>query len=614
MDFLVQLKNKALSLPLKPGVYIMKNSKNRVIYVGKAKILKNRVSSYFRNLNSHSDKVQKMVNNVYDFDFIVTKSEFEALILECSLIKQNKPKYNVLLKDSKGFCFVKITENLKFPKISVVKKKTNDGATYLGPYVQYSYLFPIKQAVKNVNEIFMLPDCGWNFTGKFKKRPCLNYYIKKCMGVCCGKVSSVDYLKILHEAVDFLKNGSKKSINAMNKQMKIAANELNFELAIKLRDRIKTIEKISQKSSIYLNNKNSIEVVSAAKSENLICFVVIQYCDGQIRELRHFFCDSFLNFAEEFEDFFATYYYDKNKNDYVVPKFIVVDYENFKVDLFEKYLENQFSVPIKIKLPSFGANFKNLAEMAHSNAVEILTTHLKQGSGKFKIINELTKTLNLEKTPERIEAYDISNFGNSVIVGGMVVFQNGWPLKSNYRKFKIKTVFSQDDYAAMIEIIKRRILEFKVKKDASFAQKPNLILLDGGKGHVETIKKIMKSEDFDVPCFGMVKNFNHKTRALTDGMCEINLGLNSNLFNFVSQIQDEVHRFAISYGRKSFNNAAMEMELTKIKGIGKVRALKLLNVLRTSVDLKNASAEKIANILKIDLKLAHEIKNFLCKF
>lgn len=614
MSVVAQLKKKALSLPMKPGVYIMKSVKNEVIYVGKAKNLKNRVSSYFRNLVSHNEKTHKMVGSVYDFDFIVTKSEFEALILECSLIKQNKPKYNVLLKDSKGFCFVKITKNLKFPKISVVKKKENDSAIYLGPYVQYSHLFPIKQAVQNVNEIFMLPDCNWNFNGKFKKRPCLNFYIKKCMGVCCGKVLPDDYVKIVEEAIDFLKNGSENSIEEMKKQMNKAANNLNFELAIKFRDRIKSIEKINQKSSIYLNNEKSVEVISSVQIENLICFVVVQYLNGKIKGLQHFFCESFLDFDEEFEDFFATYYYGKNKNSYDVPDFVVLDCKNFKIELFEKYLKTQFGVNVEIKLPSFSEDLKILAEMAHSNAVEILTTHFKQGSGKFKLINDLTKTLHLEITPSRIEAYDISNFGNSVIVGAMVVFQNGWALNSNYRKFKMKTVFYQDDYSAISEIIKRRILQFKKQNDISFSQKPNLILIDGGKGHVNLVKKILISENFNVPCFGMIKDAKHKTRALTDGLCEINLAVNVNLFGFISQIQEEVHRFVIDYGRKSFNKSSLKLELTKIKGVGKARALKLINFLKTSDNLNKVDVVKIADALKINLKLAKKIKNFLCDF
>lgn len=611
---LAELKNKAHSLTTKPGVYLMKNLKNEVIYIGKAKNLKNRVSSYFRNLSSHNERIRKLIEHVYDFDFIVTDSEFDALILECSLIKQNKPKYNVLLKDSKGFCFVKISTNLKFPKITVVKNKSSDGATYLGPYVQYSNIFPLKQVVKNVNEIFMLPDCKFNLNGNLKKRPCLNYYIKKCSGVCCGKISDEDYKKTIDEAITFLKDNSKNSTSLMKKQMQEAADKQNFELAIKLRDRIKTIEKINKNSNIYLKNINSIEVISAASLENSICFVVVTYFKNKINNLQHFICENMAqstNLKEELEEFVATFYYDRNKNLNNMPQIVLIDCDDFNIDLFSEYFKKKFSSPVKIELPHNRKNFKTLTKMANDNAVEILNTHIKQGSGNSKTINELAEFLNLNEPLSRIEAYDISNLGNSAIVGTMVVFQNGWPLKSGYRKFKMKTVLSQNDYASMEEILKRRIAQFRKKTDSSFSKKPSLILIDGGKGHTTTAKKILKAENFEVPCFGMVKNSKHRTRALTNGQIEFNIATNKNLFYFISKIQDEVHRFTIEYGKKIRQKINLELELTKIKGVGATKALQFLNSFNSELELKNMSLEEIAKNLKVNLKTANEVKTLI---
>lgn len=616
-DTLADLKNKAHNLTTKPGVYLMKDSKNKVVYVGKAKNLKNRVSSYFRNLASHNERVRKLIENIYDFDFIVTDSEFEALVLECSLIKQNKPKYNVLLKDSKGFSYVKITTNAAFPKIVVVKRKENDGATYLGPFIQYSNLFPLKQVVKNVNEIFMLPDCKFNFNSNLRKRPCLNYYIKKCSGVCCGKISKEDYMDSVNEAIKFLKNSSKNSISLMKKQMEEAANNQNFELAIKLRDRIKTIEKINKNSNIYLKNIDSIEVISAVSLDNFICFVVVTYFKNKINGLQHFICENTahmqsFNLKEEIEEFVATFYYSKKYKDINdIPQMILVDCDDFNVNLFSEYLEKQFSKPIKIKLPNSGKNFRTLTKMANDNAVEILNTHLKQNSGKFKQINKLAETLHLIETPSRIEAYDISNLGNSAIVGTMVVFQNGWPLKNNYRKFKIKTIFSQNDYASMEEMLKRRIANYKEGTDSSFSKKPDLILIDGGKSHISTIKNVLKNENFEIPCFGMVKDSKHRTRALTSDYDEINITKDKDLFYFITKIQDEVHRFTIEYSKKVRQKKAFELELTKIKGIGPKKAIKFLSSFDSENDLKKLNLEEIMKKLGVSLKIAEDIQNLI---
>ncbi len=616
---LVKLKNKALSLTTKPGVYLMKNYKNKVIYIGKAKNLKNRVCSYFRNLNCHSERILKLVDNVYDFDFIVTDSEFEALILECSLIKQNKPKYNVLLKDSKGFCFVKITTNLKFPKISVVSLKLDDGATYFGPYMNFSHLFPIKQAVKNVNEIFMLPDCKINLESCSKKRPCLNYYIKKCVGICCRKISEFDYRKIVDEAVIFLKNQSTNSveqIELMRKEMESYADKLDFENAIKIRDRILTIEKIRKKSNIYLKDVESMDVISFAYLKNFVCFVVLHYLSGHVSEMQHFFYDVGYNennieLNEKLEEFVASFYYKKDETIYIKPQLILIDSVNFNLSLFEKYLEQQFQSNIKVRLVDEDEKFQNFAELAHSNAIEILNNYLKQNSDQFDITNELKRFLNLKNKPERIESFDISNLGDSSIVGGMVVFENGKSLNSNYRKFKIKSILLQNDYASMEEMITRRIKNFNKQIDVSFSKKPNLILIDGGKNHVNLVKRILDNEKFEVPCFGMVKDLNHRTKFLTDGFENMEISCNQNIFHFITQIQDETHRFTLKYNKTLRVKTNLKLKIMSLKGIGEKKALKLISYFKTYSELKNATVYDIAKILSINLELAKQIKNII---
>lgn len=604
MHNIERLKQKALRLTKKPGVYIMKDINDKVIYVGKAKALKNRVVSYFRNLSSQNEKVRKMVSNVEDFDFILTDSEFEALILECSLIKQYNPKYNILLKDDKGYHYIKIS-NEKFPRITLAMRKDADGSQYIGPYISS---FAVKKAIDEVNRIFMLPTCSKKLSEHRKtNRPCLNYYIKRCMGVCCKDISEKEYSGIVDSAVKYLKKGSVSSLENMKHEMEKASKELDFERAIKFRDRINAIEKINQSQKIYLNDKRNTDVISFSVTKDNICFVVLKFRAGHIVDK-----DShiFNNISEEdslFENFIASYYSEINSD---IPDVILIDYDNLDLGLYSDYIENKTGKKVKIIIPRIGDK-KRLVEMAYSNATECLAARLKYKSREIKALQQLTELLKLKNPPIRIEAYDISNLGNTGIVGGMVVFENGLPVKKLYRKFEIKTVSIRNDYGSMKEMIHRRIKEFKEKNDESFKIVPDLILIDGGKGHITAVKEVLEKEDFNIPCFGIVKDSKHRTRAISGFGGEISITSFKNAFSLLTRIQDEVHRYTISYQRKIRKKTNFQIELMSIDGIGEKRAIKILKHFKSKNGLLDADAVEISKVAGVGIEKANEIISFI---
>ncbi len=604
MDTKNKLKKKALNLTTNPGVYLMKDKNEEIIYVGKAKNLRNRVVSYFRNLSSHDEKVKKMVENVCDFNFFVTDSEFEALVLECSLIKEYKPKYNILLKDSKGYKYIKITKE-NYPKISVCSKKAQDQSIYIGPYVSS---FSVKQAVEEVNKIFMLPVCNTNFDQKKKKRPCLNYYIKRCMGLCQKNISSKEYKNIIDEAIKYIKKGDIIYIKNLEKQMKKAAKEEDFENAIKFRDKINAIKKIHETQKVYLENELNADVIAFSRLEDKICFVILKLKLGKIYDKEEFIFKITTDIENTKEEFLAGYYYKKN----YIPEYVILDFKIDNLNLYEEYLKNQAKRKVFVKIPERGA-YKNLANLAYENSKETLNLSNKEKFKEDKTLKQLQNILQLKKIPEYIEAYDISNLGDQDLVGGMVVFKNKIPYKKNYRKFKIKTVKTRDDYACMREVIKRRIEEFEEKKDESFKILPDLILIDGGKNHVLAVEKIFKEKNFDVPFFGLVKDSNHKTRAIVSKEGTISIYSQKNIFLFLTKIQDEVHRFTISYQKSLHKKNTLKFDLTSIEGVGEKTALKFLKLYENMEKIKGLIPEELSKTLKINLKIAEKIINFFEK-
>ena len=599
-DRLPYLRDKTSKLTTKPGCYIMKNKELKIIYIGKAKNLKNRVSSYFRPWQDHLPKVWKMVSNVYDYDFIVTDSEFEALVLECSLIKQYTPKYNILLKDDKGYSYIRVT-NDPYPRLQAVLQKEDDDSRYIGPYTSS---YAVKQAVEEANKVFMLPTCNRKFPNDFRKqRPCLNFHIKQCMGVCTGKISEKEYNDIVSQAIDYIKNGSEQSVERMTEEMYKASEEMNFELAAKLRDRIAAITKASESQKIIDEHIKNCDIVAIAHNGETACASVIMYRGGRLFDKASFFLGDTDDQDRMYSDFLIQYYSSKDE----IPRDILLETNFAESELVSRYLTEKAQHNVRFAVPQRGQLLK-LTALAKSNAAEYLSIKVGRTSREIIALEELAKALGLAKTPNYIECYDISNLASSDMVAGMVVYENGRPSKKNYKRFSIKTVEEQDDYACMAEVLERRFRNYFEKTDEGFATLPDLILLDGGNGHVNAVAPVLKRMGIDCPLFGLVKDSKHRTRAVATGGGEISLTKARSAFNLVTSIQDEVHRVAITYQAKKHKKSSFGLQLTKIKGIGEKKAQKLITEFKTKDSLKKATVEELAKCAGISIDKAKELE------
>lgn len=601
---LKQLREKAMKLPLTPGIYIMKNKDKKIIYIGKAKKLKNRVSSYFGSQNNHSTKVRKMVENVDDFDYILTDSEFEALVLECSLIKQNMPKYNILLKDDKGYSYIKITKG-PWGKISACFRKDDPAAAYLGPYTGN---FSVKNSVEEAREIFKLPSCQKIFPRDIGKgRPCLNYFISKCSAPCAKKISLEEYEENLSQAVEFLKGGSAETLKKLKNEMEEAAENLEFEKAAKIRDRIRSIERIGNKQKVVVNGSVNEDVFAIAQGEEKACLAVLSFREGLLAGTEHFIIDRSDNLPDTRQELITSFYSMERQ----IPSLVVVDGEVTDAELVSEWLSKKRGKKTQIFLPQRGEKAR-VTEMCLNNAAQKLGEHLGRRGNETAAIDELSKLLGLSKSPEYIESYDISHTAGSDNVAGMVVFKNGKPFKSAYRKFSIKGFDGQDDYGSMREVISRRLNRYEEEKEKGegFGRLPDLILLDGGQGQVNAVKPVIEAFGYDIPVFGMVKDSKHRTRAIADGGEEIAINSSRRAFTLVSSIQEEVHRFAISYHKKKHSKSSLVLSLTKIEGIGEKKAALLLKEMKTLSHIKEASAEKLSAIKGISVRDAENIYNY----
>lgn len=598
------LRDKAMKLPLSPGVYIMKNKGGKIIYIGKAKALKNRVSQYFGSQNNHGTKVRKMVENVADFDYILTDSEFEALVLECSLIKQNMPKYNILLKDDKGYSYIKIKPN-PWGNIYACFRKDDKNAEYLGPYTGN---FSVTQAVEQAKEIFKLPTCSKVFPRDIKKsRPCLNYFISRCSAPCAGKISQEDYEQSVSEAVAFIKGGSKSSIKELQRQMEEAAENLDFEKAAKLRDRIRAVQRIAGKQKVVLENKAPWDVFAVAQSADKACLAVLNFQNGLLTSSEHFIFDSSDDLPEERRSLILSYY-SMNRP---VPSKILVDGETANKELLERFLEEKRGKKVEITVPQRGEGLKTV-QMCLSNASQKLGEYLGRKGEETAVLDEMAKMLDLPVVPEYIEAYDISHTAGSDNVAGMVVFKNARPYKRAYKRFSIKGFSGQDDYGSMREVISRRFNRYEEEKESGegFGKLPDLILLDGGVGQVNAVRPIIEAFGLDIPVLGMVKDNKHKTRAITKDGREIEIRDGRRVFTLISSVQEEVHRFAITYHKEKHTRSSLETKLTSIEGIGKKKAAVLMKEFRSLAKIKAASAEELLAVQSISKKDAENIKSF----
>ncbi len=584
------LRNKTKTLTSAPGCYLMKNKQGELIYIGKAKNLKKRVTSYFRKDADHLPKVEKMVSQVYDYDYIVTESEFEALVLECSLIKQNSPKYNILLKDDKGYHYIRISGET-WGRISAVKQLADDGATYIGPYVSS---FAVTQAVEEANTAFRLPTCSRSFPGDFKKgRPCLNFHIKRCMGVCKGNISEEEYTQTLEQAVSFLRSDSGDIIRLLIEQMEQAAENLQFERAARVRDRIESIRKIGEHQKVMYTGTPDQDVIALAQGNEQAYAVVIQFRGHRLVDKLSFPLGEIEGLTAARSEFVVRYYSAQNE----IPRQVSLDGEVDDLPLIERFLSERSGRKCVLHLPRRGEQVR-LVEMAKTNAAELVGQESGKKGKDVAALDELARLLGLSKAPDYIEAYDISNLGSSAMVAGMVVFEHAQPLRAAYKRFSIKTITEQNDYGAMSEVLSRRIARYEQEKESGkgFGRLPDLILLDGGKGHVSVITPIIRASGLTIPVFGMVKDDRHRTRAIAADGGEISISAHKNAFMLLTRIQDEVHRYAIEYQRLKHKKTGFSSTLTEIEGIGPKRATALLKGMKTLRAIKEADVETLAAV------------------
>ena len=583
-----ELRAKAMALPLQPGVYIMKNAQGEIIYIGKAKKLKNRVSQYFGSQNNNTEKVRRMVDNVDDFEYIITDSEFECLILECSLIKQHTPKYNILLKDDKGYSYIRVT-NEEWRRLSYVLQKADDGARYIGPYKSSFY---VKSSVDEANKIFGLPTCNRRFPEDFGRfRPCLNFHIKQCCAPCTGRVKLTDYNERVENALEFLSGDSSKMMKELQERMTAAAEALDFEKAARYRDQIASMKKLRDKQKVVNINIDELDVIAVAREGSRGSVNVLRFSDSRLYDTENFIINDVDDEVDFRSQFILRYYTLRSE----IPAHIALDGEIEDLENTELWLTDKKGKRVYINIPQRGVQ-KNLVDMCQKNAYEALG-QLKGVTGKqLSVLDELKNLLGLDRLPEYIESYDISNLAGADNVAGMVVFENARPLKSAYRKFKIKSFSGQDDFGSMAEVLTRRLDEYKKAQEegveTGFGRLPDLILLDGGKGQVSAVLPVVAASGLNIPVFGMVKDDHHRTRAIVSDTGEIAIRPNRAVFTFVTNIQDEVHRYAITFNR-SQRKRVLGSSLEEIPGIGKKRAKELMRFFRTIKKISTASVEEL---------------------
>ncbi|MDD6564565.1 MAG: excinuclease ABC subunit UvrC [Clostridiales bacterium] len=605
-------------LPLKPGVYLMRNKENDVIYVGKAKILKNRVTQYFRKNSNHTPKVLVMVSQVASFEYIITDSEREALALECNLIKKYKPKYNILLKDDKQYPYIKVSINEPYPRVMMTRKPADDGAKYFGPYMGKG---TIKNTLDIIQTLFKPPTCKRRFPQDIKKgRPCLNYHINNCIAPCTGNISKDEYRKVFFEICRFLEGKYSDLVRDLTDEMMTASKNMQYERAAILRDRINSIREVADRQKITdASHNNDTDVISVALEDNIAFVETFFIRSGKVIGREHYKIDNVRGSSENevITDFIKQFYAECD----FIPNEILTEYEPLEKELLMTWLRDIKNRKVVITTPKIGEKAK-LVAMVKINAEKALSNYklnqlkIKENSGVLEMLKEMLK---LDKIPSRIEAYDISNISGSDNVAAMTVFEYGRPVKRKYRQFKIKTVDGADDYASMREVIYRRFrhgMEEEEKiangemniRDAKFLPYPDLILLDGGRGHLSTISELMEMIDNNTPVFGMVKNNKHRTRALVGEDGEVDISATPPVFKLITRIQDEVHDAAISYFRKVHNQ--INSELTKIPGIGEKRRLALLTKYGNIDKIKEAQIDELVEVESMDQKSAENVYNY----
>ena len=582
-----ELKEKAHSLPLKPGVYIMQDAQNTVIYVGKAKALKNRVSQYFQDSAAHTEKTRAMVSQIDHFDVIIADSEFEALVLECSLIKRHQPRYNILLKDDKGYPYIRLS-NEAYPRFSLASKAAEDGARYFGPYASRHSTQAIIDALRSA---LRLPSCHKKFPRDIgKERPCLNFHMGKCDGYCRGDELKEQHDQAIAQAVSLLEGRFKEVQADLTAEMEQAAEELRFEKAAQLRDRLRAIELLGARQKVVAGSLADTDVAGFFRGEAKSCFVVLHFLEGELAAKDFDLLETPMeeDEASVLSSLVREYYVGRTR----LPKQILLPCELSDQVPLTRLLSEQVGRRVELVTPQRGAKM-DLIKLANQNAQEEVIRATTREERQSKLLEALGKMLALEAPPRRMESYDISNQGASDIVASMVVYVDGRPLKRDYRRFKLKDMDGPNDYASMEQVLTRRFRRY-LDGDEKFADKPDLLLIDGGLEHVRVARRVLEQLNLDIPAFGMVKDDRHRTRALVhpDGR-EIGIQAIPAVFALVGQIQEETHRFAIEYHRQLQAGHVKTSALDKIPGVGEKRREQLLKRFKSVKAVREATLEQL---------------------
>ena len=594
---LFNIEAELKKLPSKPGVYIMHDKDDNIIYVGKAVSLRNRVRQYFRK-NNKTARIERMVSLIDHFEYIVVDNEAEALILECNLIKKNKPKFNVLLKDDKTYPYIKITLNEEYPTIYTTRRILNDGAKYFGPYANPG---SAKEMVDFIKQKFKIRQCK---TFKSNKRVCLNYHIGRCLGPCVNMVSTEEYRKQIEEIIELLDGKSVKLLKKLKEEIKVAADKQEYEKAAYLRDKAIAIENISQKQKVSNINENAIDVIGIARNDLTACIEIFFVRQSKMIGRENYFFNEINELKdEEILSQFVKQYYLTNEN---LPSKIMISKEIEDKNLIEEILSQKANRKVEIKHPQKGEKLK-FVEMAENNGKVTLENKVND---KFNILNELKELLELENLPRKIECYDISNLSGTNIVAGMCVLKDGVIDKKLSRRFKIKTLFDQDDPACMKEVISRRLKHSINNSNGGFGKLPDVIFVDGGITQIRAAKEAIKELELNIPVYGMVKNDKHTTRALINDNRQ-ELKLTEDLMNLITRFQDTVHDTAIEYHRKLRDKEVTKSKLDEIDGVGEVKKKELLKKFGSIDKIKNATIEELTNIKGINTNLAEKIKKEL---
>ena len=608
-----QLYQKACMLPLLPGVYIIRDKSDTIIYIGKAKRLRIRVSQYFREGVPHDNKVSQMIAHAYSFDVIVCQSEFEALVLEASQIKAHTPKYNILLKDDKGYSYIKITKE-EWPRLSFALQKEEDGAEYIGPYTSS---FAARQMAETAMDAFLLPRCAKRFPQDLGRgRPCLNAHIGKCMAVCSGRISRENYLQAVKGAAHLIRYGKKEILKSLQDRMEEASDRLEFETAALLRDQIAAITKLTAGQKVVVDPEVEMDVVALAGTPSSVCAAVLRFREGRLTDKREFVFHDTSDIDAVREELLPRYYLDDEQ----IPKVIAVDQLPPDADALRQALAEKRGSEVQLYVPQRGDK-AHLIEMAHTNAVERLARESGRYAREEKLLDELAQVLGLSAPPRSIESYDISNWGDGTSVCGMVTFRDGKPYKAGYRRFKIQSVAATDDYASLAETVSRRAAEYEKyaklaeagqPSDNAFGCKPDLLLMDGGRGQVSAAKQALAGTALaDVPLYGMVKDDHHRTRAIVDSEGrEIAINMNRGTFTFITAIQDETHRFANAYRKQQMHKKSYAITLTEVPGVGPKTAKALMAHFKSVAAVRAADPAQLAAVPGVGAKTAQTIYDY----